>query len=95
MFCLFTAGIKWDKCEVVDITVFIRIAYLQSLVFHALIIMHSFLTSSRDKMEWFSSCNHRTAAGAGRGDPSGWGRTGRTGRTVMIVSLYSDETEAG
>ena len=46
-------------------------------------------------MDLFSSCNHRTAAGAGRGDPSGWGRTGRTGRTVMIVSLCSDEMEAG
>jgi hypothetical protein len=91
MFLLFHSTRKLDISEV-DITVFIRIACLQSLVFHAL-IMHSFLTSSRDKMDLFSSCNHRTAAGAGRGDPSGWGRTGRTGRTAIEVSQCFDGME--
>jgi hypothetical protein len=57
---------------------------------HALVIMHSFLSSSRGQVELFSSCrNHRTAAGGGQGDPAGWGRTGRTGRTIVRVSLCS------
>lgn len=68
-----------------DMTVFIRIAYLQSLVVHALIIMHSFLNSSRDKIGLFS--NHRTAARGAEGDRTGWGRTGRTGRTVVTISV--------
>lgn len=93
MFLLFHSTHNLDIGEV-DITVFIWTAYLQS-VFHALIIMHSFLTSSRDKMDLFSSCNHRTAAGAGRGGPSGWGRTGRTGRTVIEVSQCVDGVKVG
>jgi len=57
---------------------------------HALIIMHSCLSSSRDQVELFSSCrNHRTAAGGAEGGPAGWGRTGHTGRTVVNVSLCS------